>query len=87
MTEIDGGGFAGEIKGRGGERGVLTTGSLIKTSFLKMGTLDMKSMTAPAPAPPHMARVGTHLKVAPRVLSNLRRREGGDGGRKRRGSD
>lgn len=40
----------------------------MRTSFLKMGTEDMKSITAPAPAPPHMASDGTHLKAAVGVL-------------------
>ncbi len=41
-----------------------TPGSLIKTSFLKRGTLERKRVTAPAPAPPHKARDGTHLRAA-----------------------
>lgn len=57
--------------------GSLTTGSLIKTSFLKSGTLDMKSITAPAPAPPHSASVGAHLKAAVGVLLGGARRGGG----------
>ncbi len=40
----------------------------MRTSFLKMGTDDMKSMTAPAPAPPHTASEGAHLKSAVGVL-------------------
>lgn len=46
----------------------LTIGNLVNTSFLKMGTLDMKSVTAAAPAPPQMASAGAHLKTADGVL-------------------
>lgn len=50
----------------------LTTGSLIRMSFLKSGTLDMKSITAPAPAPPQSAKDGAHLNTAAGVLVSTR---------------
>lgn len=47
-----------------------TIGSLVKTSALKMGTLDMNSVTAAAPAPPQIASAGAHLNAADGVLLN-----------------
>ena len=57
--------------------GGLTTGILRRTSFLKRGTLLMKSMTAPAPAPPQRAREGAHLKTAVGVLERGKDAGGG----------